>query len=527
MRTEKPTSAASAVARFRSQFERLRRTLGSQTPALRWSLALGALAVVLLLGYLAVPVPAGSEFLRGGEKFSSGDIIKISRALDAQHIYYRVDDQGRIEIASDRIEDAKTALVKVAVGPRSIDDLGKEALASGGFWPDPLEREQRQIKVREEILGAMIRNLDGIVSAYVTLNRPRARNGLRPNAASRPTAFVWLETDGGREIRHKTVQSIQNIIVGSETDIKPDAVTVFDQKGRHYLVAGDPKYSTISHTRAREEDLDERILEQIDWVKGVRVTVQLVPVPASTASSNPAPTPAPAAVAVPPSRVPEPAGSSVAVNAPLELEPESPPDPGPTSGLAPTPTPVVAASTLPEPPGSRMEVARVWVRVPRSYYLTKAALGRDPSPDRLQPFVEQTESLIRAAVAHVVPPELTPPGEPPDVTIDIIPDEVPTSVSLRSQVVPDSRRTLSWWIPAGVAGGCLVVVLSALGVRVLAWRRPAAGRVAAARPGRYRSDAASEPGAGPAERVRELIRLNPEAAASVLHRWIGQGESLG
>jgi hypothetical protein len=72
-----------------------------------------------------------------------------------------------------------------------------------------------------------------------------------------------------------------------------------------------------------------------------------------------------------------------------------------------------------------------------------------------------------------------------------------------------------------------MVLLSALGVRVLAGRRPAGRRPAPTLPGHYRSDAASEPGSGPAERVRELIRLNPEAAASVLHRWIGRGESLG
>ena len=32
---------------------------------------------------------------------------------------------------------------------------------------------------------------------------------------------------------------------------------------------------------------------------------------------------------------------------------------------------------------------------------------------------------------------------------------------------------------------------------------------------------------GDPARLRELIRVNPEAAASVLHRWIGQGESIG
>ena len=42
-------------------------------------------------------------------------------------------------------------------------------------------------------------------------------------------------------------------------------------------------------------------------------------------------------------------------------------------------------------------------------------------------------------------------------------------------------------------------------------------------------DEASDAGAGPgpSERVRELIRLNPEAAAGVLQRWIGQGGALG
>jgi hypothetical protein len=373
--------------------------------------------------------------------------------------------------------------------------------------------------VREEILGAMIRNLDGIVSAYVTLNRPKARGGLRPGTGARPTAFVWLETEGGREIPHKAVQSIQKIIVGSEPDLKSDAVTVFDQKGRHYLVAGDPKYSTISHTRAREEDLDQRILEQIDFVKGVRVTVQLVPAPTAIRAPSPAPEPVPPPA--PPAKAPESPGASVGVNTPLELEPDAPPDPV----LAPTP--VVAASSLPEPSGSKAEVARVLVRVPRNYYLSKAALGRDPSPDRLQPFVEQTESLIREAVAHVVPPELTRPGEPPDVAIQIIHVDDPATVPLRSQVASDVRGPLSWWLPAGVAAGGLMVLLSALGVRVLAGRRPAGRRPAPTLPGHYRSDAASEPGSGPAERVRELIRLNPEAAASVLHRWIGRGESLG
>src|SRR3954451_19310850 len=266
MRTQQPTSAASTAARLRSQLARLRRLIGALSPAVRWSLALGSLGVLVLLGYLAAPVPSGSVFLRG-QSFSGGDIIKISNALDAHQIDYRVDDQRRIEIPSDRIDEAKAVLAKIAIGPRSIDEIGNEGINSDP-WAGPDDKAQRQKRAKEGILSAMIRNLDGIVSAYVSLNSPAARAGLglRPGNNSRSTAFVWLETEGGRQIHHKTVQSIQNILVGNEPDLKPENITVCDQKGNPYLVGGDPKLSTISHTRAREEDLDQRILELIDFV---------------------------------------------------------------------------------------------------------------------------------------------------------------------------------------------------------------------------------------------------------------------
>jgi hypothetical protein len=528
MRTVEPSSAASAVAQVRSQIVRVRRAIAAQGPAFRWSLALGVLGVLIFCGYLATPVPAGIAFLHGGQKFSIGDIIKISHALDLQHIDYRVDDQRRVEVASDGLEAAKAILAKLDIGPRSIEDLDRDSQVPG-ILDGPFERELKKNKGQEQILAAMIREFDGITFAYVTINRPRARVGLgRPGTGpgARPTAFVWLETDGGREISHKTVQSIQNLVVGKEPELKSDAVTVFDQKGRHYLVAGEPKYCTISATRAREEELGQRILEEIDWIDGVRVTVQLVPTPTAAPVPVPASSNTPA-TSSPAGRISE---ETVGVNTPLELESDPSQSPDAVAPSPSVPVPGLAGSPLPEPPGPRSEAARIWVRVPRSYYYSKAAPDRDPSVDRLKEIVARTESLIRVAVEHVVPPELMPPDEPVDlkIKIDTIPDGEPAGVPLRSQVVTDARRPLSLWLLVSGAAGVLIVILSALGIRVFAWRRPSLRqpRTAAPGAGRYRSDAGSEASRGPAERVRELIRRNPEAAAGVLHRWIGQGESL-
>jgi type III secretory pathway lipoprotein EscJ len=544
MRTDQPLFAARALARLRSQVGRVRRAIASQSATSRWSLALGALGILIIFGYLAMPVTAVSAFLRGGQKFSISDVIKITHALELQHIDYRVDDQRRIEVAGDRLEDAKAVLAKLDIGPRSIEDLEKEAQSSG-LLDGPWEKERREKKSQEQILAAMIREFDGVISAYVTINRPKQRMGLiRPGPGNGPgtraTAFVYLETDGGREITHKTVQSIQNLIVGKEPELRADAVTVFDQKGRHYLVAGDPRYSTISATRAREEELGQRIREEIDWIDGVRVTVQVVPAPTSVPVALPALSAAPAAPVPAPAPVPSPvlrpSEPIVGVNTPLELEPEpsASPDPGlaPAPSSAPSPAPVAIASSVPEPPVPKNELVRVWVRVPRSYYLSKAAPDRDPSPDRLKEIVRRTESLIAVAVEHVVPPELTTPGAPVDLKIDTLYDGEPADLPLRAQVVTDSWRPFSGWLLAFAAGGGLVVLLSGLGVgvRMLAWRRPPPRPSRVATPhagvggGRYRTDAA-EVSPGPAERVRELIRLSPEAAAGVLQRWIGQGES--
>jgi flagellar M-ring protein FliF len=52
-------------------------------------------------------------------------------------------------------------------------------------------------------------------------------------------------------------------------------------------------------------------------------------------------------------------------------------------------------------------------------------------------------------------------------------------------------------------------------------RRPARSPEPAVHARRYRVDSGDEPNSS--ERVRELVRRDPEAAASVLQRWTMQG----
>ena len=527
MRTDKPTSTsrltsttAGTVAKVRAEFQRARRRFAARPAALQWSIGAATLAALIALAYLAAAglpnSPGAYVLIRSGRKFSYDDLIAVTRALDVKHVEYRVDLHNRVEVAADQTAEANDALAKLDVGPKRIGDIRKGSLASNPFdsiWVN----EQRQVQARNEFLEELLRRLPGIVSAVVKVHRPVVRGGAR--AANNSSAFVFIETENGHELSSTTVDKIQACIAGAEPEIKRDAVTVFDTTGRSYLDARNPAVGAQAHTRAREEELRQEIMDKLDSIKGVAVSVKLVPGPVI-----PPPTPLPP---LPTAKKSEPAvealdvplpSLSMSANQPLEFSDDSP-----QPLVSRTPAPVVVLPPLSPSPEPVPPKARVWVKVPRGYYV-RAVHDKDPSLEDYQPLVERTEKLIITAVRHVVSPgQLEEP-----VAVSIIPEDLPATKV--ASVATDARRGVSWWIPSGIAAAASAT-LTFLAFRAFAARRPLPRplTVTSDRGRVYKIDEPSDPGAGPgpSERVRELIRLNPEAAASVLHRWTGHGHGNG
>jgi flagellar biosynthesis/type III secretory pathway M-ring protein FliF/YscJ len=476
---------APTVKRILSRLAVAKRSAWARSPVVRWLTVFGIVAASGGLGYLAT-IPSPGKNLGEGRQYSTDAIAQIRRALDVAHIEYRLEDR-RIGVAADRYDEATDVVSKLEINHRSIPEIRKEFQVSR-LWDSPRDKDERELRAREEILETIIGSLDGIVSASVVINRTQTKTGARPTTVT--TAFVWLETKDSREIGPKTVQSIKGIIVANEPALKPDAVSVWDWKGRPYLDPSNPALDTISRTRAREEELAQEIFEHIDWINGAQVNVQMVARPA----------PEPVAPVKKPATVAE---LRVGVNQPLDTvqEPASPEEP--------------ARSAEPKTPVAT-DFARIWVKVPRSFYYLKALPNRNPSLEDLQSIQGRTEMFIKRAVGYVLPSGTF------EISVDTIPDDVVIRDPLVAPAVPETRRIPSWWIPAGVGGGVAALLLI-VGLGLLATRRPR--RAVAAEPARVRFtvEAAPESGPGASERVRELIRHNPEAAASVLHRWIGQG----
>lgn len=550
MRTDTPPPPSSPVDRLRAEFQRARRRLADRAPAWGrglaarrpWTLAAAAVlaavaGLALLAGLAGTAAPGG--FVRAGERFSRDDLARIRRALDAKRLTYRV-DAGRVEVAADKLDDANDVVAALGVGPRPLDEIEKQA-AEAGLFDTPGAKEQRLQQARNEQLASMIRRVDGVADARVWVRRPVRRLGQR--VAADATAFVYLETVGDRELDRKTVEDIVGLVSSFDPDVRPDAVSLFDRGLQRYAVAHDPAATATARDRAREGELGREIASRLDWIKGVQVSVRLVPagpVPSPSASPTGPPVPAAALPPLPPEPTPPPAPApapaapapsqalpSMAANQPLDLsgdEPAAPAATEPAAGHAvaatpaPAPAPAPAKPAEPAPPPPPPSHALVWVKVPRSYYLHSVP-GREPSLDELHPLMTRVETLVTTAVRHVVPS-----GELGEVTVSTIPDEVPAAPP--PMVKAEVRPSAPWWVLGGVgvgAGGGLVLVLARLAAA--AARRPALRPASRSDRGRYKIDEAPDDGAGPgpSERVRELIRLNPEAAASVLHRWTGQG----
>ncbi|MGO9465893.1 MAG: hypothetical protein ACLQVF_17265 [Isosphaeraceae bacterium] len=529
MRTIDRLSPNAAWARLHALVGRLARSLSARHPAIRWGLVLTVVGAFLALGYWAATAfsTVSVRYLASGARFSSEDLIKICRAFDERRITdYRVDDR-RVAVSADDFDDAAVLLAKIGVGRHSIEEIRSQPGAMSLLWETSEDRARRDQLERERILEAMIGQQSGVVWSLVSLPHARAAAGLRN--PPKPSAFVYLETEGDRQLPFRSVQAIPAILRGFEPDLNLHAITVMDRRGHRYLDPSNPSLGDISRNRAREEELSEKILEKLDWIKGVRVLVQ-VSTPhhvatttgragSSSTSANP-PRPADRSVsgdgnAAPGPAAPAPAegAPAIVVNGPAFLEPE------PVA-----PKPIAAAPVSSESAGAAgepgHESGHVLVNVPRSFYynaLVNKADHLEPSPEEFQLMAARTETGVKKTVELVLPEQGSW-----RVDVDTIPDELPL---VRPALLPypaeARRKALDWGIVGAV--GAAISILAAVGSWIQVARRSARPPQPEASTARYRADPASDP--GPSERVRELVRRNPAAAASVLQRWTVQGGS--
>jgi len=451
------------------------RWLEARGGATRWGLGLGGVALVVSVigvGYLAGTSTESAEWepLYGGQRLSANEIDRVVSVFEGAKLPYNMDGKGILIVPADRHGEARALLFKQKAGRRSLQDVQEEIGRASSWIEGPADRELRLRRLNEEALEIMIRDLPGIESASVLISRPRSRG--TTVRGEHATAIVYLKAEGGGSIAQDTVHAISNLVTTRELDIRPDALTVQDNSGHAYLIAGNPDLGARAQVRLQEEEYEAKIRDRLREIDGVRVFVKFDPLPA-----------------------------------------EPPALPAPVLGVnRPVGEPAAAAAAKPFSAGKAM----VLVEVPIRFYLDRyrARTGHEAAPEDLQPYVDKTEEVIRLSVANAIPAgEL---GPLKIVRIDVAGPARPAPAN--PAAASELRRASVFWIGAAGAGATATLGLLAVAGRWLANRRPSPGPSRPHRRSPYSFDAP-----GPSERVRELVRRDPEAAAGVLQRWVGGG----
>ena len=493
MRTETSTNSVSTSPRVRDVWQTLRRWTGDRSEATRRAaLAIGLAIVALAAVYAAMPSePTATEWLFAGRRFSPDKIEPIVAALADADIRAVVDSH-RVGVPRDRVREARAALKQAKIAPPSFEEILRSGGEQSSFFDTPDQLQNREDRAKEQALAALIeQQCDGVVSAHVVLTPLAAPNGFNPSRVVKAKAVVTLETEDDRPLSDRSVRKVLSLLRGfTRFEIAAESVGLLD-KQKQYLDAGNLALLRSVLNGAHREDLADSVRANLPS-EGVEIFVRFDADPDAES----------------PSGIDENSNPRTFVNRPADLA-----DAKPESTRAVT-------DLGAHDPGK----AFVTVRLNR-----RADAERD-SFSKTEPAAwTLSDDEIKERVARALPQ-----GETGAVSIERVDEPVrnrPTSPPIAAPApVPSTRGdgTKPEWLPYAIAGAALgLVALAAGGSLLMGWRRRPALRSAEPAGARTRFDreeaSTSTARPAPSERVRELVRRDPEAAAGVLQRWIGQG----
>jgi flagellar M-ring protein FliF len=477
MRTDRPDHPPETGGWGLAWSDRVWRWLAARDGPARRRIAFVALAVALAAIYLLATAESSlptTRWLEGGRAFSDDEARILDQALAVRKIVLQRGTKGQLGVGSS--ED-------LAVATKTLDDLGLtrrsfeqliDQPASISPWADPVDRKQLLLRRRERAIEALLEGFDELLSVTVRLHESDAGHS---RSKSTLNASVILRPRDNLAITPDLIERVQNILTSLERDLRRDRdISVTDDLGHAYLAADDPNVARRTLAEAQAHEWESAINDRLtSIVAGARVSVCLE-WPLSPVESPPTTRTSPEVVANAPASLPEP----------------------------------VRREEFPAK-------ANVLVEIPSRHFLdlfrNVAGSDRIPRSDDLEPLIQQTREVIEAAVHHVIPKESL--GRFELVRIPLPVNQVPAVATSR----PSRVDLRPWWAGAAALAGVILTLAATAGTR----RLSSARRIASESPSPNDLRFDGEDRAGPINRVRELIRRDPEAAAGVLRRWAGQG----
>jgi len=183
------------------------------------------------------------------------DAANIMELLEKEKAPFRLDKtSGQILVPEDQLAQVRIALA--ARGVRASMPAGMESLDTKmGLGTSEFMENMRYRNAQEGELARTIIALDAVRSARVHLAIPQRTLFVGRNE-EKPTASVMLDLVPGQALEQGQIAAIVNLVAGSITGMKPEAVTVVDQSGR-----------LLSQEMNNDASLSHMSVQQMEYVR--------------------------------------------------------------------------------------------------------------------------------------------------------------------------------------------------------------------------------------------------------------------
>src|SRR4051812_13621732 len=551
-----------------SQLVELIRSMSAGT---RVATGLLIVLVVISLAYLfQYQVTGGDDLLLGGRPFTQSEMTAIEAAFAKAGLGKSTVSGSQIRIPRGKKELYLAALADGNALPADFYKYLDEAIKADNPFSSPRSLAMSWQNAKQKELALIIGRMSAIESASVLFDE-EIKRGLTPT--KQRTAMVSVQTRSG-ELDEDQVKSIRNVVASAYAGLDRRHITITDLSGRTYGGAigpdGNPEDGSLyaEHKLRYEREYQRKIQSQLAYIAGVIVNVNAELNPemhhsSTTTKYDPKPVTVisnetskeqkshAAGVAGRPGAVPngvdQPGNRGIAV---------TPPAGGADSELTET------RSNVQNLPGADTTLTQIAPLVPRkitasidipsSYYVEIWKKQNPPLPDKpakapdpaeIATIETATKKSIQEKVRNLLPDFDKGTDPYPHVVVETYTDlpkpaAVPPTLAQSSTTwLADNWQTLALIF---VGLGSLLMLRSmvrSLPPATAAAATPAAGhqsaqpRLALHDPGD--EEAEEEPAkalrarfqaTGPDLRseLRDIVKENPDAAASILRAWIGE-----
>ena len=538
----------------------------TMTPGSRIAVGLLLAAIIVALGYLfQYRVTSGDEYLLGGRPFYGDELTRAEAAFAKAGLNgSQIADGNRIRIPRGQKEKYLAALAESSALPADFYKYLDEAAASDNPFSSTKSLELRRWNAKQKELALIISRMRGISSATVQYDESATRGSLR--SQPQKTAMVAVQTISG-ELDEEQIKAIRNIVGASYAGLARNQISINDiTSGRTYTgvedASGSHESLYASYKQRYERDWKQKLADQLSWIPNsiVNVNVQLSPeIEDSTQQVTLDPKP----ITVSSTEYQKDSSTTV-----REIGGKPGAESNGVNGnrsLA-----VTAAATAPETqsnetrsqienlPGHSLTskkrdklvptVVTAAIQFPMSHVINTwrqlhptpaGEAPKDPDPAEIAKIKEDLETKIEETARNLLPPFATGTNPYPHITVtsydDLKGEPIPApSVAAQAGTwLAENWRTLAM---LGIGAMCLVMLRSMVKSTAVAEPIAAAAYAEPAMPRLHVEEEEPDEDAEPEKVLRrkfemsgpnlkqelhELVKEDPDAAATILRNWIG------